>query len=99
VGFPPSFRSNTSHCLEEEQAKVQHILGEFTGEWNVSSRRLAGSSMVYFVQSIIDIRVSLGRVSPIVTPESLFPFISAKKATRMIRFSGEARGEEILSEY
>jgi hypothetical protein len=99
VGLPPSFRSDTFQYLEEEQAKLQHILGEFAGEGNVSSRTLAESSMVHFVQSIIDIGISLGRVSPIVTSESLLPSISAKKATKMIRLSGEAQGAEILSEY
>jgi hypothetical protein len=84
VGFPPSFRSNRFHYLEEEQAKLQPILGEFAGECNVSSRTLAANSMVHFVQSIIDIGISLGRVSPIVTSESPFPSISAKKATKMI---------------
>jgi hypothetical protein len=99
VGFPPSFRSNASHYFEEEQAKVHHILGEFAGEYHVSSRTLAGSSMVHFVQSIIDIGISRGRVSPIVTSDSLFPSISAKVASKMIRLSGEAQGEKILSEY
>jgi hypothetical protein len=99
VGFPPSFRSNASHSHEEEQAKLPHILGEFAGECNVSSRTLAGSSMVHFVQSIIDIGIARGRLSPMVTSESPFPSISAKKATKMIRLSGESRGEEIVSEY
>jgi hypothetical protein len=99
VGFPRSFRSNTFHYLEGEQAKLQHILGEFASECNASSRRLTGSSTVHFVQSMIDIGISRGRVSPIMTSESLFPSISTKETTKMIRLSGEARGEEILSEY
>jgi hypothetical protein len=99
VGFPSSFRSNTSHCLEEEQAKLRDILGEFAGESHVSSRAVASSSMVHFVQSIIDIGISFGRASPIVTSESLFPSISAKKVTKMIRSSGKARAEEILYQY
>jgi hypothetical protein len=99
VGFPSSFRSNTSHYLEEEQAKLQHILDEFVGESNVSSRAVVSNSMLHFVQSIIDIGISFGRPSPFVTSESLFPSISAKKVTQMIRSSGEARPEEILSQY
>jgi hypothetical protein len=99
VGFPSSFRSNTSHSLEEEQAKFQHILDEFAGKSNVSSRMVASSSMLHFVHSIIDIGISLGRASPIITSESLFPFISAKKVTKMIRSSAEARAEEILYQY
>jgi hypothetical protein len=55
--------------------------------------------MLHFVQSVIDIGISLGRASPIVTSESLFPSISAKKVTRMIRSSGEVRAEEILYQF
>jgi hypothetical protein len=74
-------------------------LGEFAGESNVSSRAVASSSMLHFVQSIIDIGISLGRASPVVTSESLFPSISAKKVTKMIRPQGEAWAEEILYQY
>jgi hypothetical protein len=74
-------------------------LGEFAGESNVSSRTVASNSMLHFVQSIIDIGISFGRTSPIVPSESLFPSISGKKVTKMIRSSGEARAEEILSQY
>jgi hypothetical protein len=33
VGFPSSFRSNTSHYLEEEQAKLQHIAAYYSIFW------------------------------------------------------------------
>jgi hypothetical protein len=70
---------------KKNRRNLQHILGEFTGECNVSSRTLAGSPMIRFVQSIIDIGISLGRVSPIVMSELPFPSISTKKAAKMIR--------------
>jgi hypothetical protein len=53
--------------------------------------------MLHFVQSIIDIGISLGRASPIVTSELPFASISAKKVTKMIRSSGEARAEEFFA--
>jgi hypothetical protein len=58
--------------------------GQFAAECLVSSRGIASGSVLYFLYSVLDIGLSLGRASPIITPELLVPSISAKKASEMI---------------
>jgi hypothetical protein len=99
AGFPVGFRANDAHGLDEEQTHLQRLLGEFAGECNLSGRAIASSSMVHFVRSVLELGISLGRASPTVTAEMLAPSISAKKVNKMVRLSGEARAEAVLSQY
>jgi hypothetical protein len=65
--------------LDEEQTHLQHLLGEFAGDCNLSIRAIASSSMVHFVRSVLELEISLDRVSPAATAEMLSPAVSAKK--------------------
>jgi hypothetical protein len=96
LGFRASFRSNSFYDVEQEQVKLQGLLGEFAEERNVSSRSLAENSAIHFVRSILDIGMSLGRACPTITSELLLPHIPAKKVSSEIRSSGEAWGADIL---
>jgi hypothetical protein len=97
--FPPGFRSTNTHDLDQEQIKLQQMLGQFAAECNVSSRAIASGSMLHFTHCILDMGLTLGRASPIITPELLMLSISAKEVSEMIQSSGEARAREILSRY
>jgi hypothetical protein len=56
-------------------------------------------SVLHFVYSVLDIGLSLGGASAIITPELLMSSISAKKVSGMIQSSGESRAREILGRY
>jgi hypothetical protein len=98
-GLPSGLRSNDVHYLDQEQIKLRQILGQFAAEYNVSSRAIAPGSMLHFLHSVLDMGLSLGRASSIITPELLVPSISAKKVSEMIQSSGESRAREILGWY
>jgi hypothetical protein len=84
-GFPPGFRSNDAHYLDQEQIKLQQMLGQFATECNVSSRRIASGSMLHFLHSVLDMGLCLGRASPIITLELFVPSVSAKKMSEIIQ--------------
>jgi hypothetical protein len=64
-----SFCSNSFHYVEQQQVKLQGLLGEFAGECNISSRSLAESSAIHFFRSILDLGISFGRGCPTITSE------------------------------
>jgi hypothetical protein len=99
AGFPSNYRSNDSHFLDEERSKIHSALGIFAGESNLPARAAAGTSMLTFATTLLDIGVTLGRASPIVTAAMLLPPISHVKIGSLIREVGQTRSHEIERHY
>jgi hypothetical protein len=87
-GSPRDFE-RIPRCFDGEQTRLRRVLGEFAGECPLSGRAIALSGAVRFLRSVLELGISLGRVSPAATAEMLSPSVSAKKWMKRFDFEGK----------